>query len=146
MTSDRIQTAMLIIGAFFLIVGIVVRLGLWKDWYWKGLRTVHGYLPMGILFILLYFNPQISQIIQSKFLNYYLPIIVLLGMSAWFSARTPEYIKPTWITWIENYPPRVVDEMKKDVKAGVDWVDKVKDKSSVDAWARQLKYKMPKKK
>ena len=146
MSSNSVQTAMLVIGLFFVIVGIIVRLGIWKDWYWKGLKTVHGYLPMGLLFLIIYFNPQISKVIQMKFLNYYFPIFILLGLSAWFSAKTPVFIKPNWVTWIENYPPRVVDEMKKEVKAGAEWVDKVKDKNSVDAWARQLKNKMPKRK
>jgi hypothetical protein len=145
MTSEKIQPFMLVIGGFFLIVGIIVRLGFWKDWYWKGLKLVYGYIPMGLLFIFVYFKPQISQIIKSEIFNYYLPIAILLIMSALFSSRTPGFIKPKWVNWIESHPKRVVDRMVADVKSGVDWVSKVKDKKSIDAWARQIISKLPKK-
>jgi len=144
MTTDNVQIVMLIFGLLFLATGIVVRVGFWKDWYWKGLKLAYGYIPMGLLFVFWYFKPNILQNIESEFFSYQLPTAILLILSAWFSGRTPKLMKTRWVNWIESNPNRVVEGMTEEVKSGVDWVDKVKSQQAVGAWARAVRRKLPK--
>lgn len=145
MSPERLSILMLIFGGFFLITGMVVRLGLWKDWYWKKFRLVYGYIPMGLLFIFWYFKPLITQRVFSEFFVYQLPSAILLIISTWLSARPPRFIKPKWVAWVESHSNRVVDGMLAEVNSGADWVSKVKTRQTVDAWARTIKNKLPKK-
>lgn len=107
---------------------------------------VYGYIPLGLLFTYWSFKPVILPKIGSNLFAYQIPTVIVLIISLWFSKKPPEFVKPTWIRWIELHPKRVVEAMTEAVKSGEDWTDRVKSKQAVDAWARKLKNKLPRRK
>jgi hypothetical protein len=50
-------------------------------------------------------------------------------------------MKPTLVTWIEKYPPKVVNKMTAEIKDNPDWEKKTSDEASVDAWAKKISRK-----
>jgi hypothetical protein len=142
---DQTQVIRLL-GFGFIAAGLVARFGTWKKWFWKMRRGVYGYVPLGLLFILFTYNTQAEERLGSYYFLY-LAAFVILGICViWFSQRPPAVLKPPWVKWLEAHPPRILKLMEQQVEDGEEWEPHVANQEAVNAWARSLKGKQPRKK
>ena len=146
MTSPQTQTIIVVLfGILFTAVGLAIRFGYWKSWYWRNVRMVHGYIPLGILIILFGFNDLAKERLGSSYVVYQAITISIFLVGVWWSLRPPKLLIPEWVNWIEAHPKKLVVAMMKDARSGKDWKQKVHSQEAVDSWARSLKKKLPKK-
>lgn len=143
MTTSQIQNIMMAFGGIFFALGLLVRLGIWKNWFWKQQRMVYGYIPLGLLFIYFSFNEQAQERLGTNHIYFQGFAIILFLVGIWWSARPPSFVKPGWVRWIEAHPKRVVEAMQAAAGKNDEWKEKVKSKQAVDNWARGIMLKMP---
>ena len=144
MTTPQIQWVVLIFGVLFLAAGLAIRFGYWKSWFWRNVRMLHGYIPLGILLIFYAFTDVARSKLGSNFVYFQALTILIFVVGIWWSLRPPRFIIPKWVTWVEAHPKKVVYGMIMAVKDGQDWKSKVHSKESLDKWARSIKRKLPK--
>ena len=126
-------------GLTFASVGLAARMGLWRDWYWRTRGSVYSYVPLGLLFMLYAFNDQAPQRFGQYYIAYQALLVLLMVVGAWWSLRPPDWIKPTWVRWVEEYPDSVREAMQKAVEAGEDWQPHMASRESLEAWAKTLR-------
>lgn len=129
------------LGVFFALFGIAIRLGYFKKMYFASKGGIYGYLPMGLLFVLYSYYEAYQAGHADNMLIYYIGFGLLIALVLYFSLVKPKWMKPTWVTWIEKYPPKVVNKMTAEIKDNPDWEKKTIDEASVDAWAKKLSRK-----
>lgn len=132
----------LLLGAFFIIIGLIVRFGLWKSWFWRSRGGAYAYIPMGIVLILYSYHPEFREQGGSAYIVYLVAIVLFMALTLYFSLKPPKWIKPAWVTWIEKFPKHIGKRMKDAVIDGEkEWKNHVKDEASVDRWAKQFRSK-----
>lgn len=129
------------LGVFFALFGIAIRLGYFRKMYFASKGGIYGYLSMGLLFVLYSYYDEYKAGNPDNMLVYYVAFGLLIALTLYFSLAKPKWMKPTWVTWIEKYPPKVVNKMTEEIKENPDWEKKTIDEASVDAWAKQLSRK-----
>lgn len=131
-------------GVIFIGLGVVVRLGTWKKWYWRSRTTIYSYIPLGLIFIMVSFNDLAKERLGANFWIYQAcyAIPVLLGI--WWVARTPAFVKPDWVKWIEAYPQKIYQAMQEDALADPEWERHVTSQKEVEIWAKSLERRRPK--
>ncbi len=134
------------LGIIFIFAGIFIRLGNLKQVYWKSSRSMVGYIPLGLLFIVAGLYNAASKQGSYVFYAYIGLLIIVVALTVYLAARPPNFLKPDWIRWIEKYPKAVQKAMAADVEANDQWKQNVASEAAVDAWAKQLSRKLPKKK
>jgi hypothetical protein len=130
------------IGVGFILIGISIRTGLWKNWYWRSRGGNYGYIPMGIIFLLYAFQEQLTARLG-------LPVlvgifVVIIAIAVWFAMRTPAFMKPAWVIRVEKHPKKIIHLMAEDVTKGEKWEPWVENQAEVDAWAARVTKKLPK--
>jgi len=135
-----------LMGAAFIFFGIYIRLGNLKQVYWKSRRSSTGYIPLGLVFLAAGLYDSASRQPAVIFYLYVALFLVLIGLTFYCTARPPEFLKPNWVHWIEKHPKTVQKAMAAEVGDGNEWKQNVISESAVDAWAKQLSRKLPKKK
>ncbi|MCC7129494.1 MAG: hypothetical protein B6D39_07175 [Anaerolineae bacterium UTCFX2] len=138
--------AVSVLGVLFVFVGVFIRLGNMKPVYWKSPRTMVGYIPLGILFILASIYDFVSKQGVYIFYAYIALIVIVAGLTIYITSRPPNFLKPTWIRWIEKHPRPIQKAMAADVGVNDQWQQNVISEAAVDAWAKQLSRKLPKNK
>jgi hypothetical protein len=126
-------------GLTFASVGLAARLGLWIDWYWRTRGSVYSYVPLGLLFMLYAFNDQAPQRFGQYYIVYQALLALLMIFGAWWSLRPPDWIKPTWVRWVEEYPDTTREAMQKAVEDGEDWQPHMASRESLEAWVKTLR-------
>ena len=145
MTESQVQLLMQGFGILFLALGLAARLSIWRGWFWKQQSMVYGYIPLGLLFVIFSFSDQVKAELGSNYIAFQVLAGLILVMSVWLSARPPDFMKPPWVRWVEKHSKRVVEVMIQEVKDGEDWRGKIESEETVDAWARAIRRKLPKK-
>ena len=135
-----------LMGAAFVFFGLYIRIGNLKQVYWKSRRSTFGYIPLGLVFVAAGFYDSASKQEPYLFYAYIALFVILIGLTIFMTARTPEFMKPAWIRWVEKYPKAIQKAMAVDVDVNDDWKKNVISETAVDAWAKQLSRKLPKKK
>ncbi|HTX79268.1 MAG TPA: hypothetical protein VMC62_06345, partial [Longilinea sp.] len=130
----------------FVLFGILIRLGNMKQVYWKSRRSMFGYIPLGLVFLLVGYYTSFSEQAAYVFYAYIAALVVLIVFTLYVSSRPPEFIKPTWIKWVEKYPNRIQKAMRIEADVDDEWKQRVTSEAAVDAWAKELARKLPKKK
>jgi hypothetical protein len=135
-----------LMGVAFIFFGLYIRLGNLKQVYWKSRRSMFGYIPLGLIFLLAGYYDLASS--QGPYIFYaYIALFVILGgHTVFLTARPPAFIKPDWIQWVEKHPINIQKAMQADVQENPDWKKNVTSETAVDAWAKQVGRKLPKKK
>lgn len=141
-----LNLVVLLMGAVFVFFGIYIRMGNLKQVYWKSRRSVFGYIPLGLLFIMAGYYETASKQPFYIFYPYIALFVILVGLTLFVASRPPNFIKPDWIRWVEKYPNSIQKAMQAEVLDNTDWKSKLKSEADVDAWAKQLARKLPKKK
>lgn len=136
----------LVVGAIFIVLGVSVRLGMWKAWFWKTRGGVYGYVPLGLLFILYAYNEPLLDMLGSSAYLFYVAFGLLFAAVLYLSLRPPAWVKPGWVKWIESQPAPAVKAMRAAVQAGDTWNEHIQSQETVAAWARQLTKKNSKSK
>jgi hypothetical protein len=126
-------------GVIFIILGIAARVGYWKNWYWQVRGSTYGYIPYGVIFILASYNDALKNVFSPNEWIIYIFYGVFLGIGLWFSIRPPQFMKPTWVRWIEKYPANIIEAMRSEAKNDTAWGKNTKDETTVDAWAKSVK-------
>ena len=135
-----------LLGLIFIFAGVIIRLGNLKQVYWKSHRSMVGYIPLGILFVVAGFYDFASKQGSVVFYAYIALLVIVVGLTLYFATRPPDFLKPAWIRWVEKYPKAVQKAMAVDVESNEQWKQNVNSETAVDAWAKQLARKIPKKK
>jgi hypothetical protein len=135
-----------LIGVAFILVGIYIRMGYMKQVYWKSRRSMFGYIPLGLVFILVGYYSTYSNKAPYVFYAYIALLVILVVLTVYLTSRPPNFIKPEWIKWIEKYPKKIQKAMKGDTEVDDDWKQRVTSEADVDAWAKELARNLPKKK
>jgi hypothetical protein len=130
---------MILFGVVFTAIGVAARLGQWKTWYWRTRGSVYGYVPLGLLFILYAFNEQALQRVGRYYVLYQGLMVLLIGIGLWWSLRPPEFVKPTWVRWVEAYPQSVHQAMQNAVEDGQEWEPLVASREDLEAWVKRLR-------
>jgi hypothetical protein len=133
-------------GLIFLALGMAARIGIWKKWYWRTKGSMYGYIPLGLLFLLYSFYEPMKARLGASFWMFQSLFGVLVLVGAWWSVRTPRFIKPAWVRWIEVYPRDVRQAMERAATDDPGWDQHVTNPEAIEAWARALKYKNPRSK
>ena len=131
------QLIISIIGVVFMALGISVRTGWWKKWYWRTRGGVYGYIPMGCLFLLYAYESKVVQHVNNFVLV--AVYVVLATLVVFLSLKPPKWIKPTWIRWIEEMPAATQKAMRNHAKEDDEWMDFVDSRESLQKWVKQLK-------
>jgi hypothetical protein len=127
-----------VLGLAFIAVGLAVRMGLWKKWYWKTRGTVYGYIPLGLLFLIYSFNDLAAERLGSRYFLFQVAIGLVIALGLWWSVRPPELIKPAWVRWVERHSQAVRLVMAQDADQDKEWERHVASPEAVDAWAKAL--------
>jgi len=135
-----------LLGAAFVLVGIYIRMGNMKQVYWKSRRSMFGYIPLGLVFILVGYYTTFSSQAPYVFYAYIALLVILVVLTVYVSSRPPDFIKPTWIKWIEKHPNKIQKAMRIEADVDDEWKERVTSEAGVDAWAKELARKLPKKK
>jgi hypothetical protein len=125
-------------GLIFIVIGLVARMGLWKKWYWRSKGTVYSYIPLGLIFLLYSYNDLASARLGASFWLYQLSYIIPVAVGIWWVVRTPAFIKPDWVRWVEAYPEPVYQAMQQAAQDNPDWESHVTSPEKVQAWAKSL--------
>lgn len=129
------------LGIFFTLFGIAIRLGYFKKTYFGSRGGIYGYIPMGLLFLLYSYYENIASA-HISYLNYYYVVFgFLIICILYLSIRKPRWIKPEWILWVEKYPKKVIQAMAEDVKNNPDWEMNTVDEKALNKWAKRLSRK-----
>lgn len=126
-------------GIAFIALGLAAILGLWQKWYWQTRGTVYSYIPLGCLFIFFSFDDQIMHILNLTNIHINLIAGLFLAIGLWWAVKTPNFLKPAWVGWVEKHPKRVQRAMKEAVMNGQEWQPHMKSEDDLDRWARKLK-------
>lgn len=126
-----------ILGVFFVLFGIAIRLGYFKKMYFSSKGGIYGYLPMGLVFVLYSYYEEYKATNPENMLPYYIAFGVLIVGALYLSIAKPKWMKPTWVGWVEKYPPKVIKKMTSAVQNGTDWEENLASEASVDAWAKK---------
>ncbi len=112
--------------------------GVYKRWYWSGSTRAYGYVPFGVLAILVSFEKPIKETLGSNFWILIVCYTLLLGLGFFLFAKPPKFIKPVWILRVEKEPKRVYEAMAKEVKGKADWRKKVETPEALEAWIKEI--------
>ncbi len=134
-----------LMGAAFVFLGLYIRLGNMKKAYWKSPRSITGYVPLGLVFLVAGYYETASQQAPYFFYAYIALFVVLVGLTIFLGARPPQFVKPRWVRWVEKYPRSVQKAMAAASEDEPDWEKNVATEAAVDAWAKKLSRKGPKK-
>ncbi len=141
-----LNIAVPVLGIIFIFAGVFIRLGNLKQVYWKSSRSMVGYIPLGILFLVAGLYDAASKRGSLVFYAYIALLVIVVALTIYLAARPPAFLKPEWIRWIEKYPKAIQKAMAADVEVNDKWKQNVSSEAAVDAWAKQLSRKLPKKK
>lgn len=130
-------------GLVFLGLGVVIRTGTWKRWYWASKTSGYSYFPIGIVFLMYSFNDQVSARLGSLAWIYLACYAIPVGVGIWWTVHPPTFVKPKWARWVEAYPEKAYQAMKKDALADPRWERHVASENSLRDWARSLGQPIP---
>lgn len=133
-----------LLGAFFILAGLAGLSGRWKNWYWRSQKTIYGYVPLGVLFILTSFETQLLQWLGKATWAIWVIYSLLLALGMWAFIRPPKFLKPAWTHPIEEQPPWVYKAMSSEVKAGKEWRPRVETPHAIEDWIKEIKRHRPK--
>jgi hypothetical protein len=131
------QLIISIIGIVFVALGISVRTGWWKKWYWRTRGGAYGYIPMGCLFLLYAYESKVVQYVNSIVLV--AVYVVLAILVVFLSLKPPKWIKPSWILWVEELPAATQKAMRNQAKEDDEWMEFIDSRESLQKWAKQLR-------
>jgi Zn-dependent protease with chaperone function len=125
-------------GVFFVLFGITIRLGYWKKLYWQSKGGIYGYIPLGLLFVWYSYYDWLADFFANAMVIYYAVFGLLILASVFLSVKTPSWIKPKWIIWVEKHPQKILKRMAEEAKDNSEWENQVVSQESVDQWAKKL--------
>jgi len=96
-----------------------------------------------VIFLLYSFNDQAGERLGPAYWIYLVGYAILVVIGIWWVLRTPAFVKPDWVRWIEAYPEKTCKAMQKDALGDPEWEMHVTSPESVEAWARSLEKGKP---
>ncbi len=137
----NLDTGLLIqaFGIIFIVLGVAARIGYWKNWYWQVRGSTYGYIPYGCIFFLSSYNDELKKIFFPNEWVVYIFYGIFLVIGLWCSIRPPQFMKPTWVRWIEKHPANIVEAIRNDARNDTSWEKHIKSEETVDAWAKSVK-------
>jgi len=131
-----------LVGFGFVAMGLGARFGLWKKWYWRSRGGAYTYLPLGVLLFLYTYTDLAKVSLGPYYFLFWAAIFLLAVFCLWWTVRTPAFVKPTWVRWVDKHPKRVIEAMADEVEAGEEWEGYIESEAKVDQWAKRLNTKL----
>jgi hypothetical protein len=126
------------LGVFFALFGIAIRLGYFKKMYFASKGGIYGYLPMGLLFVVYSYYEEFKTVNPDSMLYYYVVFGVLIALTLYLSIAKPKWMKPIWVGWVEKHPAKVINKMTEAIKTDTEWEKNLVNEAGVDAWVKKL--------
>jgi hypothetical protein len=130
-------------GLIFIALGVMIRMGNWKNWYWGARRSGYSYLPIGVIFLMYSFNDQVSARLGSLAWIYLACYAIPVAVGVWWVVRTPTFLKPQWVRWVETYPESTFQAMRQAALADPRWERNVASPEAIRAWVKALERGKP---
>jgi hypothetical protein len=92
-----------------------------------------------LVFILYAFSDRAAERLGQYYIAYQALLVLLMIIGVWWSLRAPDWIKPTWVRWVEEYPDTTQEAMHKAVEAGEDWQPHAASPEALEAWVKTLR-------
>jgi hypothetical protein len=140
----------LAIGVSGLVMGILVRLGVWKLWFvTERVPAIvipsfsFGLIPAGLAFSLLgvalkfVTDPSTAQMV-------FFCVIFPLGMtSVVLAIWQPWWVKPTWCRWLEQYHSDIIPFLQEEARAmgRWKWQRRVATQEGLEQWVAEVRQK-----
>ena len=131
-------------GFIFIGLGVIVRLGTWKKWYWRSKTTIYSYIPIGLIFLLVSFQDQAKEQLGTNYWIYQAGYAIPVAVAIWWVARTPAFVKPDWVKWIGGISPKYLPGDAGGCSGRPRMECHVTSQKEVEAWAKSLEMRKPK--
>ena len=137
------------VGFLFLVVGILVRLGIWRAIY-----AVKGYpvylprelvcvgIPMALTVLSLWFVLVLPIAKETRGnLVMYVPIPLLI-ITYILAMWQPRWLKPAWLQWLEKEHGDIIELLWEDVrKDRWGWERRVRTQEDLEVWVAEVQQK-----
>jgi len=128
------------LGIGLMVFGLYVHFGKWKEWYWKTSGGIYGYVPLGLMLIV---ESNYKRVIPNAPRYVSLAILVVLAaLAIYLKVKTPEWVKPKWVRWLDSQPKQVHQAMQADALSDKKWSRHATSVEAVELWAKELKRKI----
>jgi hypothetical protein len=144
MNGLNLELVLQVFGAVFILLGLAGMLGIWKGWYWRSQRSVYGYIPFGLMFLMSSFEARIRLALGPAGWLVIVVYVILFALGVLGFSRPPQFLKPRWTRLIEAQPRAVYDAMAREVRAGEKWRPRVATQEALEEWIREVRRVRPK--
>lgn len=126
-----------ILGIGLMIFGLYVHFGKWKNWYWKTQWGTYGYVPLGLMLVV---ESNYKRVIPDapRYVSVAI-LIILAALVIYLKFKTPEWVKPNWVRWLEAQPKQVRQAMQKNALSDKNWSRHTTSLEAVELWAKELR-------
>ena len=135
------------IGTVVLVVGILVWTGRFKRWYlhegdplYDPKEFLYVWIPLGLgilSFGLAAFLPTQPKRL-AVFLWVSLPLMLAAGLLLFW---TPDWIKPTWVRWLEKNHEDILLLLLREARKTPNWEKRVATREGLEAWVAEVRDK-----
>ena len=132
------QYLLVAFGFIFFALGVLIRFGTWKKWYWRTKGSAYSYLPIGVIFLLYSYNDKAQAAMGVNFWIYYVFYAIPVIVGIWWVVRTPTFVKPVWVRWVEAYPKETYFAMEQAALDDTNWDRHITSKEDVEAWVKSI--------
>ncbi len=137
------------VGILFFVVGILVRLGIWRAIYAAKGYPVYmpralGFvlIPSGVMFLLLWLilSLPVPKETRGDLVMYVLaPTLISTYILAMWQ---PWWLKPKWLRWLEEEHGTIIELLWEDVRKNLwGWERRVRTQKDLEKWVDEVRRK-----
>lgn len=153
MTLNTGQTLILleglVFGAYFFLLGILIRLGIYKGWFAesKSAGSSFGYIPLGLTMILgcVWVGGRFTGLVTGFWAGWCVPWLIIFfplsGLSLFLMIRQPVWIQPAWYRWLINHHSDILEILREEAtKQGArTWSRRVRTQKGLEQWVLEVR-------
>ena len=152
-TATNITSAMIFllgVGISGLMIGILMRLGIWKLWFVVERipvlvipSFVYGSIPLGLAFLILGISIRIVSGSSDARVIFFCVVLPLLATSIAFAIWQPSWLEPAWYHWLKKHHSSIIPILQKEARAmgRWKWQRRVSTQEGLEAWVEEVRRK-----
>lgn len=137
------------VGLLFFVVGIIIRLGIWKSIYaakgypvYAPRQLVSVFIPIALMAFSIGIVPILPIVKENRVavLNYVTgPLFVTTYVLAMWQ---PWWLKPKWLRWLEEEHGDIIELLWEDVRKDQwGWERRVRTQKGLEEWVKEVRRK-----